>query len=87
MAPRRPSGRDKNEMARERQQRYLKRALEDPDGLLLTRLQVMLGANAAATLERIVAATGRTKREIIEEAILELGRKLEINETSTTGEP
>jgi hypothetical protein len=32
----------------ERQKRYRERALRDPDGTLLSRLQVMLSPNAAA---------------------------------------
>ncbi len=77
MTPRKPSGIDPAKLARDRQQRYLSRALKDPDGLLLTRLQTMLSANAAATLDRIVAATGATKRQIVERAILELARQME----------
>ena len=54
----------------EKQRRYRERALKDPDGLLLTRLQVMLSPSAAATLTRICERTGKTKREIVEAAIL-----------------
>ena len=43
----------------ERQKRYRERALRDPDGTLLTRLQVMLSPNAAANLERIAPGPGR----------------------------
>ena len=49
----------------ERQQRYRERALRDPDGSLLTRLQVMLSPTAAANLERIAAQTGQTKRQVV----------------------
>jgi hypothetical protein len=37
----------------------------------------MLSANAAATLDRIVAATGATKRQIVERAILEFAQQME----------
>jgi hypothetical protein len=47
----------------EKQHRYRERALRDPDGLLLTRLQVMLSPSADSTLRRICARTGKTKRE------------------------
>ena len=53
----------------ERQRRYRYRALKDPDGPLLTRVQVMLSPSAAAALERICAATGASKREVIEKAL------------------
>ena len=64
----------------ERQKRYRKRALRDPDGTLLTRLQVMLSPNAAANLERITARTGQTKRQVVETALKELARSLQCNE-------
>ena len=48
----------------DKQRRYRERALKDPDGLLLTRLQVMLSPTADATLKRICERTGKTKREI-----------------------
>lgn len=54
----------------EKQRRYRERAMKDPDGLLLTRLQVMLSSSADATLKRISERTGKTKREIVESAIL-----------------
>lgn len=53
----------------ERQARYRQRALHDPDGHLLTRLQVMLSASAAADLERLQKATRRDKRQLVNEAI------------------
>lgn len=56
----------------EKQRRYRERALKDPDGLLLTRLQVLLSPSADATLTRICERTGKTKREIVEAAILAL---------------
>ncbi len=61
----------------ERQKEYRKRALHDPDGLLLTRLQVMLSAPAAAALERLCdQADGIKKREIVEKAILAWAEKM-----------
>ena len=56
----------------EKQRRYRERALKDPDGLLLTRLQVMLSPSADATLNRLCERTGKTKREIVESAIMAL---------------
>ena len=56
----------------EKQRRYRERALKDPDGLLLTRLQVNISAHAAETLERLCQAKGETKRETVERAILGL---------------
>ena len=64
----------------ERQRRYRERALRDPDGSLLTRLQVMLSPTATANLERIAAQTGQTKRRVVETALLELARALQRNE-------
>lgn len=59
-----------------RQRRYRERALKDPDGLFLTRLQVMLSPQAAAGLERICKATGQTKREVVEQALVEMERRV-----------
>lgn len=56
----------------ERQRRYRQRALRDPDGLLLTRLQVLISPPAAAALERIEARTGMTRRAIVERALIAL---------------
>ena len=64
----------------ERQQRYRERALKDPDGALLTRLQVFIGAHEAANLEKICRATGSTKRQAVEQAINELARSLDSND-------
>ena len=64
----------------ERQRRYRERALRDPDGSLLSRLQVMLSPTATANLERIAAQTGQTKRQVVETALLELARALQRNE-------
>jgi hypothetical protein len=55
----------------ERQKEYRERALKDPDGLTLTRLQTMLSPSADGSLRRIVPATGKTKLEVIELALLE----------------
>lgn len=54
----------------EKQRRYRERTLKDPDALLLTRLQVMLSPAADLTLKRICQRTGKSKREVIEAAIL-----------------
>ena len=54
--------------------------MKDPDGSLLTKLQVMLSPNAAANLDRITARTGQTKRQVVETALLELARSLQCNE-------
>jgi len=62
----------------ERQRQYRARALKDPDGLLLTRLQVMLSPRADAALQRIVAATGKSKRDVIEEALVEMERNVTV---------
>ena len=64
----------------ERQKRYRERALRDPDGTLLTRLQVMLSPTAAANLERITARTGQTRRQVVETALNDLARSLQCNE-------
>ncbi len=57
-----------------RQRRYRQRALHDPDGLLLTRLQTLLSPEAAGALARICAATGMSKRAAVERALLALER-------------
>ena len=48
----------------EKQHRYRERALRDPDGLLLTRLQVMLSPSADSTLRRICARTGKSPAQV-----------------------
>ncbi len=53
----------------EKQARYRERALHDPDGLLLARVQVLVGPGAWAKLKRIRKRTGWTQREIFERAI------------------
>jgi hypothetical protein len=60
----------------ERQRQYRERALKDPDGLLLTRVQVMLSPQADGALLRIVKATGKSKRAVIETALLQLEKKV-----------
>ena len=60
----------------ERQKRYRERALRDPDGHLLTRLQCYLKPSAAANLERIVRATGKSKQDIVNDAIIQLAEYL-----------
>ncbi|MHB8388545.1 MAG: hypothetical protein ACYDBH_03060 [Acidobacteriaceae bacterium] len=52
-----------------KQARYRHRALHDPDGLLLTRVQALIGPRAAADLRRIKKRTGWTQQEIFERAI------------------
>jgi len=64
----------------ERQRQYRYRALKDPDGTILTRLQVMISAYADGSLNRIVAKTGMTKREAVEKALLELAHTLHCND-------
>ena len=60
----------------ERQKRYRERALRDPDGTLLTRLQVMLSPAAATDLSRITMMTGQTRRQAVETALRELASSL-----------
>ncbi len=62
----------------ERQRQYRERALKDPDGLILTRLQVMLSAHATACLSRIVKATGKNKREVVEAALIQMERNVTV---------
>ncbi len=56
----------------ERQRRYRQRALKDPEGPRMVRLQVMLSVEAADSLERICEKTGKTKKEVVELALVEL---------------
>ena len=58
----------------EKQAAYRRRALKDPDGPLLTRLQVMLSPQAAADLDRLVERTGQSKRTLVERAIGEVAK-------------
>lgn len=63
----------------ERQRQYRERALKDPDGLLLTRLQVFISPQAQGSLTRVCESTGKTKREVVEVALIELERSLQCN--------
>lgn len=54
--------------------------VNDPDGLHLVRLQVMFSAEADGCLKRICEKTGKTKREVVEMALIELARALCCNE-------
>ncbi|MDX5936792.1 hypothetical protein [Acidithiobacillus thiooxidans] len=60
----------------ERQAKYREKALKDPDGLLLTRVQTMLSPPAAANLGRLQKVTGWTQRQCIQEAITRLAKEL-----------
>lgn len=60
----------------ERQRQYRARALKDPDGLLLARLQVLLSAHADACLTRLIASTGKSKREVVELAIIQMEKSV-----------
>ena len=60
----------------ERQRRYRERALKDPDGLLLTRLQVMLSPSADGALRRLADHTGLTKRQVVEQALQKMERSV-----------
>ncbi len=62
--------------AAERQAKYREKALKDPDGYLLVRVQTMLPSNAYANIERIQKATGMTRRQCIEKAINRLAEEL-----------
>lgn len=62
----------------ERQRRYRNRALKDPDGLILTRPQVMLSAHATTCLSRIVKAAGKNKREVVEESLIQMERNVTV---------
>lgn len=63
----------------ERQCAYRERALKDVYGPNLSRVQVLLEPHTAANLRRLVKKTGKTKRELIEQAINELAAKLDCN--------
>lgn len=60
----------------EKQRKYRERALKDPEGHNLTRLQVLIDSYSAACLERMAKGTGKTKKELIEQALVELADKL-----------
>lgn len=53
----------------EKQRRWRERAYKDPDGLLLTRLQVAIEPDAAAALERYCKRFGVSKRTAVETAL------------------
>lgn len=59
----------------ERQRRYRERALRDPDGLQLSRLQVLIDPAAAAALKKMSKQAGVTQRRIVEAALLEFERQ------------
>ena len=82
-------GRARRKRNAEKQARYRYRALKDPDGLLLTRVAVLVGPRAAADLKRIRKRTGWTLRETVERAVKLLdadtrGQKKGGNSNSTT---
>jgi hypothetical protein len=56
--------------AAERQRRYRQRALKDPDGLLLTRVQVYLAPRPARVLKDLAHDWGCTQREVIERLLI-----------------
>jgi hypothetical protein len=57
--------------AAERQRRYRQKALKDPDGYLLTRLQTYLSPTAARVLKELAQEWGCTKRQVIERLLIE----------------
>jgi len=50
----------------ERQRRYRQRALKDPDGLLLTRVQVYLSPRSARVLKELAREWDCPQREVID---------------------
>ena len=56
--------------AAERQRRYRQRALKDPDGLLLTRVQVYLAPRPARVLKDLARDWGCLQREVIERLLM-----------------
>ncbi len=56
--------------AAERQRRYRNRALKDPDGLLLTRVQVYLTPRPARVLRELAQEWGCPQREVIERLLM-----------------
>lgn len=67
---------DPKALQRARQKRYMERMLKEPDGPNRTRIQVLIDPHAAACLERLEKKTGMLKREVIEQAIIELADSL-----------
>ena len=57
--------------AAERQRRYRNRALKDPDGLLLTRVQVYLAARPARVLRDLAQEWDCPQREVIERLLMD----------------
>ena len=55
----------------EKQARYRQRALMDPDGLLLYRVQILVGPGAWANLKRIRKRTGWAMRRELARAMLD----------------
>ena len=70
----------------ERQKRYRERALRDPDGTSITRLQTMLSPAAATDLSRITMMTGQTRRQVVERALRELAKTTRAEETALRGD-
>lgn len=56
----------------ERQRRYRQRALKDPDGLLLTRVQVYLGPRPARVLKDLARDWGCSQRDVIERLLMSI---------------
>ena len=55
---------------RERQRRWRERAFKDPDGHLLSRVNVALGSHAAASLKRLSEGYSLTHRELFERLLI-----------------
>ena len=55
---------------RERQRKWRERAFKDPDGHLLTRVNVALGSHAAASLKRLSEGYSLTHRELFERLLI-----------------
>ena len=64
----------------ERQRAYRERALRDPDGLLLTRVQVLISAQANGSLRRLMERKGWGVQETVEAALIELEKALNAEE-------
>ena len=62
----------------ERQKRYRERTLKDPTGPRLKRLQTMISEEADNCLTQISNETGKTKRDVIEEAIMAMHNRYSI---------
>jgi DNA-binding MarR family transcriptional regulator len=55
----------------ERQRKYRYRALKDPDGYLLSRVQVYLSPQAHRVLRELAHEWGCTQRSVIERLLIE----------------